>query len=76
MSNKFNVDLRKEIERLTKAGESDIIDAVCHWCKENNVDVETVAALIKRDQVLKAKIQIEAENLNIIKPSAKLPLDI
>lgn len=73
---KFNVDLAKEIERLTNAGETDIIDAVCHWCNENNVDVETAAAIIKRDQVLKAKIQIEAENLNIIKSSAKLPFDI
>jgi hypothetical protein len=73
---KFNVDLAKEIERLTKNGQVDIIDAVCHWCKENNVDVETVAALIKRDQVLKSKIQIEAESLNILKPSAKLPIDI
>jgi hypothetical protein len=73
---KFNVDLAKEIERLTKKGETDIIDAICHWCKENNVDVETAAALIKRDQVLKAKVQVEAENLNIIKGSAKLPIDI
>ena len=73
---KFNVDLAKEIERLTKSGETDVIDAICHWCKENNVDVETAAALIKRDQVLKAKVQIEAESLNILKPSAKLPFDI
>lgn len=72
---KFNVDLAKEIERLTKNGRTDIIDAVCHWCAENNVDVETAAALIKKDAVLRAKIQIEAENLNILKPSAKLPLD-
>lgn len=73
---KFNVDLAKEIDRLTKSGETDIIDAICHWCKERNVDVETAAALIKRDQVLKAKVQIAAESLNIIKPSAKLPFDI
>ena len=74
MSNKFNVDLAKEVERLTKLGSDDIIDAVCHWCKENNVDVETAAALIKKDAVLKAKIQIAAENLNILKPSARLPI--
>lgn len=72
---KFNVDLAKEIERLTKGGKTDIIDAVCHWCSENNVDVETAAALIRKDAVLRAKIQVEAENLNIIKSSAKLPLD-
>lgn len=71
---KFNVDLTKEVERLTKNGSLDFIDAVCHWCHENNVDVETAAALIKKDAVLKAKIQIEAERLNILTPSAKLPI--
>lgn len=73
---KFNVDLSKEIDRLTKSGEVDIIDAICHWCNENDIDVETVAALIKRDQVLRAKVQIQAESLNFLKPSAKLPIDI
>lgn len=73
---KFNVDLAKEIERLTKEGKVDIIDAVCHWCHENNIDVETAAALIKRDAVLRSKIQIEAENLNILKSSARLPIDV
>lgn len=71
---KFNVDLHREVERLTRNGTVDVIDAICHWCKENNVDIETAAALIKKDPVLKAKIQIEAESLNILAPSAKLPI--
>lgn len=73
---KFNVDLAKEIERLTKGGKAGIIDAICHWCEKNDVDVETVASLIKKDAVLRAKIQVEAENLNILKGSAKLPIDL
>ena len=75
MSTKFNVDLSKEIERFTRQG-VDVIDAVCHWCAENNVDIETVAAIIKKDAVLKSKLQIEAENLNILKSSARLPIDV
>jgi hypothetical protein len=73
-SSKFNVDLNKEVDRLTKNNAGDIIDAICHWCEENNVDVETAAALIKKDPVLRAKIQNEAEELNIIPSSAKLPI--
>jgi hypothetical protein len=73
---KFNVDLEKEIERLTKGGKVDIIDAICHYCSENSIDIETVAAIVKKNAVLRAKIQVEAENLNILKPSAKLPLDV
>lgn len=73
---KFNVDLSKEVERLTRNGEIDVIDAICHWCAENGIDIETAAALIKKDAVLKAKVQIQAENLNILKPSARLPIDL
>ncbi len=73
---KFNVDLSKEVERLTKGGSVGIIDAVVHWCTENNIDVETVAAIVKKDAVLRAKIQIEAESLNILKGGARLPLDL
>lgn len=71
---KFNVDLAKEVERITRGSDLGVIDAVCHWCEENNIDVETAAALIKKDPVLKAKLQIEAEELRILSPSAKLPL--
>lgn len=71
---KFNINISKEIEKLMKNGDVDIIDAVCHWCSENNVDVETVATLIKKDSVLKSKIQVEAENLNILSKSARLPI--
>ena len=74
MSNKFNVDLSREVDKLTKHTEGDIIDAICHWCEENNVDIETAASLIKKDPVLRAKIQIEAESLNILSPSARLPI--
>lgn len=71
---KFNVDFAKEIEKMTRNGTVDIIDAICHYCSKNNIDIETAAAVIKKDAVLRSKIQIEAENLNILKPSARLPI--
>lgn len=71
---KFTVNISKEIERLLKNPDVDIIDAICHWCAENNVDIDTAAALIKKDQNLKARVQLEAEKLNILPQTAKLPI--
>lgn len=72
---KFNFDITKEIEKLTRSG-TDIIDAVVHVCAKHNIDIETAASLIKKDAVLKSKLQMEAENLNILKRSARLPIDV
>jgi hypothetical protein len=52
----------------------DYIDAVVHWCELNNVEVEYAASLVKRDSVIMSEIQTEAENLNVLKKTAKLPL--
>jgi hypothetical protein len=38
------------------------------------VEVEYAAALIKKDPVFKSKIEVEAENLNILKKGARLPV--
>jgi hypothetical protein len=48
------------------------IDAIVHWCELNNVEVEYAAALVKKDPLMKSMIQVEAENLNILKKTAKL----
>lgn len=50
------------------------IDAVVYWCERNNVEIEYAAALIKKDSVIMSHIQTEAENLNILKKTAKLPI--
>jgi hypothetical protein len=65
----------EEIEEIKNNNNIDYIDAVVTWCQKNNLEVETAAYWIKRDSVLKAKIQLEAENLRIIKKtSERLPL--
>ena len=45
-----------------------------HYCESNNIEVETAASLIKQSAVLKAKIQLEAENLNLVRRSGRLPI--
>ena len=50
------------------------IDAIVHFCDQNNIDVESVHKLISKP--LKEKIKCDAQELNFMKKTsrAKLPL--
>ena len=64
----------RQIEFLCEVKKLEYIDAVVYWCETNGVEVEYAANLIKKNQVLKLKILEEAENLNFVKKTARLPL--
>ena len=64
----------QQIEFLCEDKKMEYIDAVVHWCEINGVEVEYAANLVKKNQVLKMKIQKEAENLHIVKKTARLPI--
>lgn len=63
-----------DIEKLCRTKNLDYIDAVVLWCEKNKLEVETAAYWIKKDPAMKSKIQVEAENLNILKRGARLPI--
>ena len=64
----------QEIEGLVHSSDMSYIDAIIHFCEQNNIDVESVPKLISKP--LKEKIKYEAMELNFLKRSsrAKLPL--
>ena len=65
----------QEIEGLVQVNsDMNYIDAIIHFCEQNNIDVESVPKLISKP--LKEKIKYEASELNFLKRSsrAKLPL--
>jgi hypothetical protein len=65
----------QEIEGLVHTHKDmNYIDAIIHYCEENNIDVESVPKLISKP--LKEKIKYEAMELNFLKRSsrARLPL--
>jgi hypothetical protein len=64
----------EEVEVLCRTKNMDYIDAVVLWCENNKLEVEYAASLIRKDPVIKEKIQVEAENLNILKRGARLPI--
>lgn len=65
----------EEVEDLIRDKKMEYIDAVVMWCAKNNLDVETAAYWIKKDSTMKAKIQAEAENMNVLKRGARLPIE-
>lgn len=48
------------------------MEAVINYCNEVDIDVDAVGSLI--NQKLREKIQIEAEQANMMKPSGHLPV--
>lgn len=64
----------KEIDELVKSSKIDYIDAVIFYCEKNGIEIETAASLIKSSSKIKAKIQNEAEEMNYLPRSAKLPI--
>jgi hypothetical protein len=64
----------EEIEALCRKFNIEYIDAIILWCEQNNLEVEVAAYWIKKDPCMKMKIQAEAENLNVLKKGARLPI--
>lgn len=71
---KTSSEFVKDIEKLVIQKQMDFFDAVILYCEINNIEVETAAALVKQNSVLKAKIQIEAEGLRLMRKTSKLPI--
>jgi hypothetical protein len=60
------------VENLSKDKRIGLMDAICHHCKETGLEIEVAATLIS--VALKSKIKEEAQELNLIKKTAKLPI--
>lgn len=63
-----------EIETIVAAENMNYIDAICHYCELNGLDVESIAKLVSKP--LKERLKNDAVNLNFMKRTskAKLPL--
>ena len=61
-----------KIQELVEETRLSYMDAVLHYCDQNGMEPETAAQLINGK--LKAQIREEAEELNFLPKTAKLPL--
>jgi hypothetical protein len=61
-----------KIQELVVQTKLSYMDAVLHYCDQNGMEPETAAQLINGK--LKAQIREEAEELNFLPKTAKLPI--
>ena len=54
------------IEELVMDGDMTYMDALIHVMEKEKMDEETISKLVKKNPVLKMKLELESQNLNLI----------
>ena len=68
----MTIDLNLTIEELVREKELSYIDAVLYYAQTSEIEPEAMAKML--NQSIKDKIEVEAQSLNMLKKTAKLPL--
>lgn len=64
-----------EIENLVEEFDVNYLDAIMMYVEKNNLEVESVASLVKKHPIIKSKLQKDCEFLNLlVEKTARLPL--
>ena len=63
-----------EIEKIVAEENCNYIDAICHYCEVNGLEIESVTKLVSKP--LKERLKYDAINLNFMKRTSrgKLPI--
>ena len=63
-----------EIEKIVSEEKCNYIDAICHYCEINKIEIDSVTKLVSKP--LKERLKYDATRLNFMKRTskAKLPL--
>lgn len=64
----------EKIEELVCKHNISYIDAIVMYCEKNNIEIESFGKIVKTNDMLKAKLQLEAESLNFLPKSNTLPV--
>ena len=67
-------DFLNEIITLARQPGCSYIDAIVHYAERNDIEIETLADIIRKNSNLKSKIQDEAEELFLMEKTSKLPV--
>ena len=62
----------ENIEELVQRTKMTYIDAILHYCEENKLEPETAGQMVGGK--LKQQVQEEAEKLNLVQKTSKLPI--
>lgn len=67
-------DISKTIENYVKNKKITYMEAIVLYSQQNNVEIELIAGIIKKNGSIKSKLQIEAEDLNYLPRHSRLPI--
>ncbi len=67
-------DFSMQVEEIVKNKKIPYIEAVVHWCEINGKEISVGGELVKKSAVIKARVQAEAEDLNLLPKGVRLPL--
>jgi hypothetical protein len=75
LKNKTHTNERfvKEITSLVNSGVS-YLDAIVHYAEKHNLEIETVASMVKSNSKIKSNLQSNAEDLNFLPKTSRLPV--
>ena len=68
----MTIDLNLTIEQIVKDKQLPYMEAVLYYAQTSEIEPEAVAKML--NQSVKDKIEVEAQNLNMLKRTAKLPI--
>ena len=68
----MTIDLNLTIEEIVKDKELSYMDAVLHYAQKSEIEPEAMAKML--NQSVKDKIQVEAQELHLLKRTARLPI--
>ena len=68
----MTIDLNLTIEQIVKDTELSYMEAVLDYAKNSEIEPEAMAKML--NQSIKDKIEVEAQSLNMLKKTAKLPI--
>jgi hypothetical protein len=70
----ITIDFPLQIEDIVREKRIGYIEAIEVWCEMNGKDIIAGADLVKKSPIIREKIKAEAEDLNLLPKSSKLPI--
>lgn len=64
----------EDILYICKRDRVNYMDAVIEYCDKNDLDVEDIGKQIRKNPLMMSRIQEEAEALNFLQKTTRLPL--
>ena len=76
LDQKFNLsnNVITEINKLVKAGNTTYMDAIIHYAERSGFELEMIADIVSKNDLIKSKVAEEAEALNFLKKTSRLPV--